>query len=207
MAQTKAGVQTRGRLVQVAAELFAQRGYHATGMAELGEAAQLGRGALYHHIGSKEQLLFDVCSRHVMDMVAYGEQVLAETGPVIPRLRGLSRRLLSAIAENRAEVTVFFREVNSLTGQRREQLLAARDRFEQIWQELLDLGVASGELRCGGPMLVKGLLGMHNYSYLWLRPDGPQRPEDVADLLLDAMLWGIASEQADGALSETRRLH
>lgn len=200
MTPNRAGGDTRSRLLRVAAELFARQGYHATGMAELGEAAQLGRGALYHHIGSKEQLLFDVCSRHVINMVEFAETVVGEPGPVVPRLRRLCRQLLGTIAQNKAEVTVFFREVNSLTGQRHDQLIAARDRFEKIWQELLEQGITSGELERGGPLLVKGMLGLFNYSYLWLRPDGAMSPEEVADELLDALLLGIARRPSPAAL-------
>ncbi len=195
MAQTQGGTQTRQRLLRVAAELFAEKGYHATGMTELGEAAELGRGAIYYHIGSKEQLLYDVCSRHVLEMVAFGEQLLLEGGPVVDRLRRLSRILLRTIADNQSEVTVFFREVRSLTGERNQRLIGARDRFEAIWQQLLDEGVSGGELRSGGPLLVKGLLGLHNYTYLWLRADEQTSPEDVADLFLDAVLYGISSTQ------------
>src|SRR5436309_3637837 len=55
----------REEILQIAARLFAENGYHGTGIAELGEAVGLGKGALYHHIGSKEDLLYEISSRHV----------------------------------------------------------------------------------------------------------------------------------------------
>ncbi len=45
------------RILKIAAQLFAKRGFHAVGMSDLQDAVKLGRDALYHHIRSKEDLL------------------------------------------------------------------------------------------------------------------------------------------------------
>ena len=47
----------RDVIVDTSAPVFARRGYHATGIAELCEVNGLGKGAFYHYIGSKEELL------------------------------------------------------------------------------------------------------------------------------------------------------
>jgi hypothetical protein len=52
--QDTAGESTHERVLRVAAETFARKGYHATGVAELGAAAGLQRGALHYQIKSKE---------------------------------------------------------------------------------------------------------------------------------------------------------
>jgi AcrR family transcriptional regulator len=57
--------ERKAEVRRIAAELFARQGYHATTVAEIGAAAGLGKGALYHHIGSKQQLLFAISSEHV----------------------------------------------------------------------------------------------------------------------------------------------
>jgi AcrR family transcriptional regulator len=186
---------TRDRVLRVAAELFAQNGYHATGMAELGQAAQLGRGALYHHIGSKEQLLYELSIRHMEEMVAFGEGLLGEEATPAPdRLRRLGRRLLRTIADNLPELTIFFREGHSLTGERRAHLQAVRDRFEEVCAGIFEQGVRAGELRVSGPLVVKGFLGLHNYSYLWIQPDGDSSPEEIADLFVDIFLHGACAD-------------
>ncbi|QGN58674.1 TetR/AcrR family transcriptional regulator [Nostocoides sp. HKS02] len=48
---------TRERIVAAAAELFAERGYHATPMTSIAEAAALSQTGLLHHFPSKEGLL------------------------------------------------------------------------------------------------------------------------------------------------------
>ena len=58
-------------IVDASAGVFARHGYHGTGIAQLCEANELGKGALYHYIGSKEELLAAIHDR-VMDEVMLG---------------------------------------------------------------------------------------------------------------------------------------
>src|ERR1700743_2702257 len=60
--------QRRTAIVDAAAKLFAERGYHATGTAELCEAVGLGKGSLYYYVDSKENLLYLIHER-VMNQV------------------------------------------------------------------------------------------------------------------------------------------
>ena len=63
----------------MSAPVFARHGYHATGIMELCAANDLGKGALYHYIGSKEELLAAIHDR-VMDEVMLGADRVAEAG-------------------------------------------------------------------------------------------------------------------------------
>ena len=58
----------RDEIIDRSATIIAQRGFHATSTTELCEGNQLGKGALYHYIGSKESLLAGIHDR-VMDEV------------------------------------------------------------------------------------------------------------------------------------------
>jgi AcrR family transcriptional regulator len=50
----------REELTRTAARLFAERGYHGTSLADLAEALGIQKASLYHHIASKEDLLWEV---------------------------------------------------------------------------------------------------------------------------------------------------
>lgn len=179
------------RIQRVAAEVFARKGYDATGVADLGEAVGLGRGALYHHIGSKENLLYKISIAHVSEMVDFGNELLKEDLLATEKFRALGRRLMSIIAENLPELTVFFADSRALTGQHREDILALRHRFEEIWVDILAQGAREKVFHAADPLLVKGILGMFNYSYVWLRPRGNRKPHEIADVFCDVLLAGL----------------
>ncbi|MGH3756645.1 TetR/AcrR family transcriptional regulator [Actinophytocola sp.] len=181
----------QGRVIAAAADLFAKNGYHGTGVAELGEVVGLGRGALYHYIGSKESLLFAICSGQVDRMNNRAAEILTLALTPEKLLHEMARALLRNIADHRAEWTVFFREFSALTGERRERVLAARKAYEGHWRRAMDRGVEAGKLKETPPLLLKGILGMLNYTYLWFEPDGPLSPDELADQFIDALLYGI----------------
>jgi AcrR family transcriptional regulator len=186
----------RAEILKTAARLFAANGYHATSMADLTEAAGVGKGALYHHIGSKEKLLYDISAEHVIEMVEYGTELLETDLSAVEKLRRLSRRLMRTIAENLPELTVFFSEHRALDEQHDGELKRMRERFEEIWAQILAEGHEAGVFRTAEPLTVKAILGCHNYAYLWLNPEGPLTPEEISDMFCDLLLGGLLTPQA-----------
>ncbi|GAA4577834.1 TetR/AcrR family transcriptional regulator [Planotetraspora kaengkrachanensis] len=62
--------ETRERLLRAAADVFAERGYDGTRVADIAATAGVSNGALYAHFGSKAELL-------VAALRAHGRQLLA----------------------------------------------------------------------------------------------------------------------------------
>ncbi|MQA03376.1 MAG: TetR family transcriptional regulator [Streptosporangiales bacterium] len=189
----------RERVAKLAAELWARNSYHGTGIAELSDAVGLGRGALYHYIGSKESLLYRISKTQVDRMNDHAEELLHADLPTEDLLRGMARGLIRNIASHRAEWTVFFREYTALTGDKRDRVVGARERYEGYWRQALDRGVADGTLKPHPRLLIKGILGMLNYTYLWFDADGAVSPEELADDFLAALLDGMRGPSASSA--------
>ena len=181
----------RDRILAVSAALFAENTYHGTGISELSAAVGLGRGALYHYIGSKESLLYEIGKTQVDRMNLFAEEIVAQGLPPEQRLHALAVKLLENIASHRAEWTVFFREQSALTGERRDAVVAAREQYEGYWRRALEAGEREGVFRDIPPVLVKGILGMFNYTYLWYNSDGPLSSEQLADIFVEMILTGV----------------
>ena len=182
----------RERILKIAAKLFAERGFHAVGMTELGDAVELGRGALYYHIKSKEDVLYDISRQYITDLVNYGNDIVKTELDPKQRLQKLGRHLMVTIATYQAELTVCFREINSLTGPRKEEVLMLHGEYEHIWRQVLIDGEKKGVFRPFNPVRLKGLLGIFFYSYIWMDPNGAQGPEKIADIFNDIVLKALA---------------
>lgn len=61
MGKAEQGAETRARLIEVARRLFGELGYAGTSTERVLEAAEVTRGALYHHFGDKADLMRAVC--------------------------------------------------------------------------------------------------------------------------------------------------
>ncbi|MDF3312314.1 TetR/AcrR family transcriptional regulator [Rhodococcus sp. T2V] len=192
---TRIGVESRQRIMHAAAKLFAENGYHGTGVEEISKETQLGKGALYHHIGNKEAVLFEICHTRMADLLTQSGRVLAMDSSYQERFRELMRVALRNIADNVVEWTVSFQEFKALTGQRRVVIQEARERYESMVVEVLEGGARAGEFRVLDPLVTKGILGLYNYSYSWIRPDGDRTPEEIADLFSDSLLEGVLEQR------------
>jgi AcrR family transcriptional regulator len=183
----------RQAIIDTSARVFAQKGYHATGVMELCTANDLGKGALYYYIGSKEELLAAIHDR-VMDEVMLGADRVAETGgPPAEQLARLGEELLDVIHRYPDHVWVFLHEFPALTGSRAEQFRRRRREYEGRVEAVLRAGVESGEFREIDPWLTaRAWLGMHNYTYLWLKPGGRLSARSVAKPFADLIMRGIA---------------
>jgi TetR/AcrR family transcriptional regulator, cholesterol catabolism regulator len=184
----------RQAIIDTSASIFAQRGYHATGITELCVANDLGKGALYHYIGSKEELLAAIHDR-VMDEVTAGAERVQQSGGSPPQqLAMLGDELLDVIHRYPDHVWVFLHEFPALTGDRAERFRGRRREYEGRVEAVIQAGVDSGEFRELDPRLTAlAWLGMHNYTYLWLKAGGRLTARDVAQPFADIFMRGIAN--------------
>jgi AcrR family transcriptional regulator len=184
----------RDAIVDTSAQVFARQGYHATGIAELCTVNGLGKGAFYHYIESKEELLAAIHDR-VMDEVMLGaDRVAAVGGTPSAQLTMLGVELLDVIHRYPDHVWVFLHEFPALTAERADQFRKRRRRYEQRVEEVLQAGIDASEFRDVDPRLTAfAWLGMHNYTYLWLKAGGRVSARDVAQPFAEIFIRGIAS--------------
>src|SRR3954447_10328792 len=108
----------RAELTRIAARLFAEKGYQGTSLADLAEELGMQKPSLYHHISSKEDLLWDVAAESAGAFHAALDRVPAG-GPAADRIRLALRAHLAVVAGQLDVATVFVREWRYLEGERR----------------------------------------------------------------------------------------
>jgi AcrR family transcriptional regulator len=183
----------RQAIVDTSAHVFARGGYHATGILELCAANELGKGALYHYIGSKEELLAAIHDRVMDEVMAGADRVDEAGGSPSEQLARMGDELLDVIHRYPDHVWVFLHEFPALTGDRAERFRTRRREFESRVERILRAGVDRGEFRDVDPWLTaRAWLGMHNYTYLWLKPGGRLSARDVAKPFAEIIMLGIA---------------
>ena len=182
----------RHAIIDLSAKVFAQRGYHGTSTIELCEANQLGKGALYYYIGSKEQLLAAIHDR-VMDEVMVGADRVAAAGGTPPEQLAMhGQELLDVIVRYPDHVWVFLHEFHALTGESAEQFRRRRHEYERRVEDVIEAGSESGHFRQVDPRVTaRAWLGMHNYTYLWLKADGRLSAEEIATAFADIFVRGL----------------
>jgi AcrR family transcriptional regulator len=180
----------RNELTRQAARLFAEKGYHGTSIGDLAEAMGVQKGSLYAHIDSKVDLLWDVAGGGAAAFHAALDEV-DEALPAVEKIRLALRAHLRVIAEQLDVATVFIREWRYLEGERREEFLAERRRYEERFRALFREGRELGELRTDLDDATATLLALSaaNWASTWIRPETDT--DELADRFYDVLLDGM----------------
>lgn len=188
-------------ILEAAAQIFSNKGYHATSMQDIADAVDLKKASLYYHIKNKQEVLIDILDQ-ALDMVI--EQVGQATSGDLPtpeKLRRAMRTYLSTLAENRDIAAVLLLEYRSLDSEKSSDHLARRDRFERLWRDLIQAGTDEGSFTCPDPaQAARALLGMLNWTITWYKPQGKLSPVEIADQFSDLLLMGLLNREADRGL-------
>jgi TetR/AcrR family transcriptional regulator, cholesterol catabolism regulator len=187
----------RADVVDAAARVFAQRGYHATSIEDLIEATGLTRGGLYHYTESKQALLFSVFDELMEPLLARARSLLAAPGTPEQHLRAVVHAWVEHIATHLPHMVVFNQERGTLERDPRWQhLRAARREFEQLLGGVLQRGQENGSFAMhDAGLALLTLLGMVNYTPQWFSPTGRLTPAEIADGYCNALLDGIRARR------------
>jgi TetR/AcrR family transcriptional regulator, cholesterol catabolism regulator len=180
----------RRELTREAARLFAEKGYHGAALSEIADALGVKAPSLYAHVASKQDLLYAIM-REGAEAFHRALDELPEDVPVVERIRLALRAHLRVVADQLDLATVFVREWRHLEGERREEILRERRRYEQRFRDLFREGRERGELRTDLDDGTAALLTLSaaNWAYTWLTPG--RDTDELADrfyaLLVDGM--------------------
>lgn len=180
----------REELTRIAARLFAEKGYAGTSLADLAEELGVQKPSLYHHIDSKEDLLWEVAREGAEAFRAALDSVPVDA-PATERIRLALRAHMAVVGRQLDVATVFVREWRFLSDSRREAFVAEPRRYEEGIRDLFRDGVEGSELRTDLDVATAALLFLSaaNWAYTWLRPGSDT--EELADRLYAVLLDGM----------------
>jgi TetR/AcrR family transcriptional regulator, cholesterol catabolism regulator len=148
------------------------------------------KASLYAHIASKQDLLYETM-RDGADAFHAGLDAIPDDLPPAEKIRLAIRAHLSTVADQLEVATVFMREWRYLEGERRDEVVAERRRYEERFRALFREGRDLGALRSDLDESAAALLTLSalNWAYTWLVPG--RDTDELADrffaLLIDGM--------------------
>ena len=194
-AEGPAGSERRAHLVLLAGELFAQKGYRATTVREIADAAGILSGSLYHHFDSKESIGDEILSGFMSQVLADYRAAVASAGDPRAVLEQIVRSTSVTLARHRAALAMLQNDWSYFSAQPRfAYLRKALREIERIWITQLGLGIQSGVFRADlDAKLTYRLLR----DVLWIpaqwRRTGGYSTDQVVDGFLRLLFDGITS--------------
>ena len=180
----------RSELTREAARLFAERGYHGTSIGDIAQALGVQKASLYAHISSKQDLLYEAM-RSGADAFHGALDAIPENLPATDRIRLAMRAHLRVVAEQLDVATVFVREWRYLEGERHDEIVAERRRYEERFRAFFRDGRELGELRTDldDGAAASLVLSAMNWAYTWLTPN--RDTDELADRFFAILVDGV----------------
>lgn len=164
-----------------ALSLFAERGYRATTMADIGAALGIRGPSLYRHVQSKQVLLSEIMLATMHTLIADQEAALAAGGDVVVQVRRMVEAHVRFHAGHREQAFVGNRELDHLDPGPRAEVLALRERYEHALRATIERGCTLGRFHVVEPRLASyAILDMGIGLAVWFRDDGPHSVDQVA---------------------------
>ena len=172
----------REELLAVSARLFREKGFDGTTIRDISAAAGMHSGSPFYHFKTKQDILVAVMEQGLAEGLRKSEAVMALALPPEQRLARLIRSHLGTILEDGNDfIPVLLYDWRSVTPQNRRRIVALKDRYDALWQRLIDELQRAGHVGGDAQLLRLLLLGAVNWTGTWYRPGGRLSLDQVAD--------------------------
>ncbi len=127
----------RDQILAAAVGLFHERGYHATGMDEIGAAAGITGPGVYRHFASKEEILETLVRSRGEDVVAEADRIASSDLPPREALESLAHSYVTGIVANPSLAVVAMYERHTLSPATRTWIDRKERRNVEQWVEVV----------------------------------------------------------------------
>ena len=186
----------REAILDLAAHCFAQRSYHAASMNDIALAGGTSKARLYHYYESKEAILFDLLDRYTQRLLA----IIGETEAAAQRmglderaaLHELIRRFLAEYQTSATRHAALLHDVPFLGPEQRQIIVARQRDVVSAFSRFLHRAYPQRLHPGNSTALTMLVLGMINWTFTWLRPEGPISYADFAEEVIALLERGLS---------------
>lgn len=181
----------RDAVLRTAAQMFNEKGFHATSLDEVAERLHITKPTLYYYVKNKDDILFQCVSR--------GLALLQDAIGAVGQSGGSAKDKLFAAMRQYAEiVTMDFGMCLIRVGEdplpvaSREKLRSMKRALDLEFRQLIEEGIAEGSLApCDPKMAAFTVAGALSWIGRWYSPDGPMSPDDIATEVIKLLAFGV----------------
>ena len=206
MARTKAASfdTQRAAIRDAAAREFADKGYAAATIADIARTCGVSKALMYHYYRDKEHLLADIAESYIERLQAIIDQVCAESLPPAAHLRRLIELFMEEYEHSAARHRVLVQDVKYLQRAHRSRVLAKERKVVLGYADVVKKLAPQSDRDDLIKPLTMMLFGMINWTFTWFKERGPLSYADMAPVVADLFLGGIARVRAPAQTRKQR---
>lgn len=191
-------------MLDVAAQLFAERGYGGTNLRDVADALGMSRPGLYYHFPSKEKLLEAL----IEEVTLSAEHKLAEIAVQSDRdpedaLRLIVRMSTQWVLDNHILFRVLDRSEVEMAPELRDSHAQSKKAILGHFTRIIHRGISLGTFRPVDPHIAAlTILGMRNWAAWWYKPDGRLPKPEIIDMISEMAVRSLLRPDAHRSRSD-----
>ena len=180
------------QILDVAARLFKERGYHGATLQDIAREIGVTRTAVYHYFSSKDQVFFRIAERAIQTIPATFNEIASSDALPEEKMRRLLRDFICANLQKGPNWWLLLTEgERNLPPAQYRRLYRTLRQNDAIMQQVFREGVQSGKFVDLNPRIsVFAMAGACNWLARWYDPDGEVDPDSVADIFMHILEHG-----------------
>lgn len=179
-------------IFEAAAKLFRDKGYQATSMRDLAEMVQLKASSLYNHIGSKEEILRDICFENARRFQSGMQEIEKMEGNAAAKIQALLRLHVYIATEDVTSVTAFNDEWRHLSEPHLSDFRAMRRDYEHRFEAIIEKGIQQGEFKATNPFFVLNIfIASMRWLYDWYKPERNTSADELLEQISLLLMQGL----------------
>ncbi|HTD04287.1 TetR/AcrR family transcriptional regulator [Undibacterium sp.] len=195
----------REAVLRTAAQIFNEKGFHATSLDEVAERLHITKPTLYYYVKNKEEILFE-CVRIGLEMMREAiAEVSASGGTAMAKLIAAMRKYAEIVTLDFGMCLIRVGE-DPLPPESRRKLRKLKAEIDREFRSLIEQGIAEGALApCDPKVAAFTLAGALSWIGRWYRPDGPLRPDEIADQCISVLMNGLIQRSQTRAAAQFKK--
>jgi AcrR family transcriptional regulator len=189
--------ERREQILGIAAQLIARRGYSATTVRDIADAAGILSGSLYHHFASKEEILQEILRSFMTGLIARFEEIVMEDGTPLVVLDKLIAHAFDTIERQPDAVGLYQNELAFLTKLPGFDFVREHSRrIEEIWLGQIQEGQRQGVFResLDSSILYRFIRDAVWATVGWYRPGRGHTAAGLTENFLDLLHHGLLAD-------------
>jgi AcrR family transcriptional regulator len=176
----------------VAIDLFFLKGYFATSISDIAKKCGIQKASIYYHFSGKEALLFNIMESTMIDLLESLKASLSACGKPEDRMRAAVRSHVTFHLNRQKETFIASSELRGLSADHFETIVARRDAYESIVQDLIRSGMKQGLfVSADVKILSYAILTLCTAGATWFRPEGRLCVKAISEIYENFVLNGL----------------
>lgn len=191
----------RNAVLSTAAQLFNERGFHATSLDDIAARLNVSKPTLYYYVKNKDQILIE-CVRKGLQMMHQGiEETRRAGGQAIDQLMACMR-VYTRIVTLDFGMCVIRVSDDEFEPDSRKELRRLKSGIDMEFRRLVTAGIAEGSLQpCDPKMAAFVIAGALSWIGRWYEADGEHSAEEIATQFNAMLLNGVLRRKPEPAVS------